>query len=65
MELLGFTLQTSGEVIIGITAILVHRALLREKKLDNFIYREITHEQVFGSVGVVLLVTGYFLQVLY
>lgn len=65
MELIGKTLQLIGEVIIGLTAIMVHRRVWKEHKIDPMVYKEMQREQVFGILGIFLLIFGYFLQVLW
>ena len=60
MEFIGHTLQTAGGVLIGLTAILVHRRVSKQHKLNDVVYRSIHREQIFGLLGIILLITGYF-----
>jgi hypothetical protein len=65
MYLLGQTLQVTGEVMIGLTAIMVHRRVWREHKIDPAVYAEMKREQIVGIVGISFLIIGFLLQVLY
>ncbi|RJR15028.1 hypothetical protein C4579_03095 [Candidatus Microgenomates bacterium] len=59
---LGLTVQTIGEVLVGLTAVIVHRRFWQEHKVNNKVYAEMYREQVFGIVGVVLIIMGYIIQ---
>lgn len=65
MEFVGKTLQVIGEVMIGITAIMVHRRVWKEHKINPLVYKEMKREQIIGVLGVILLVIGYFIQILW
>ena len=64
MEFISETLQVAGEIIIGITAIMVHRRVWKEHKINNRVYSEIKREQFIGIVGIVLLIIGYLIKIL-
>lgn len=64
MEFIGQTLQVLGEVMIGLTAIMVHRRVWKEHKINPVVYKEMQKEQIIGIAGIVLLVVGYFLQII-
>ena len=65
MELIGQTIQVIGEVMIGITAIMVHRRVWKEHKINPVVYKEMKREQIIGVFGIILLVIGYLLQILW
>lgn len=65
MYVLGETLQVAGEVMIGVTAIMVHRRVWKEHKINPIVYREMQREQTIGILGIILLVAGYILQVIF
>lgn len=65
MEFIGETLQVAGEIIIGITAIMVHRRVWKEHRIDNRVYEEMKREQFIGIIGIVLLITGYLIKILW
>lgn len=61
-QFIGFTLQVIGEVLIGLTAIMVHRRVWKEHKINPIVYKEMQREQIIGVFGIILLVIGYFMQ---
>ena len=65
MEFIGQTVQVIGEVMIGITAIMVHRRVWKEHKINPVVYKEMQREQIVGVFGIMLLVGGYFIQLLW
>lgn len=64
MEIIGLTFQVTGEVMIGVTAIMVHRRVWKEHKIDPAVYHEMKREQTIGIIGIAFLILGYILQVL-
>ncbi len=63
MHQFGFTLTTVGELLIGYSVIRVHWGIKKEHKIDKFIISEIGHEIWLAGLGMVLIVTGFFLQI--
>jgi len=64
MSTLGFTIQTIGEVMIGITILYVHHKMLREKKFDKSVLTDIRIEQWTGLIGILMIIIGYLIQVI-
>jgi len=62
MEFIGQTVQVIGEVMIGVTAIMVHRRVWKEHTINPVVYKEMQREQTIGILGVILLIVGYFIQ---
>lgn len=62
---IGFSFQILGEVMIGVTVILVHRRVRKEHKIDRTVYQEMSREQTIGILGIILLIVGYFMQILW
>ena len=62
MEFIGQTVQVIGEVMIGLTAIMVHRRVWKEHRINPVVYKEMQREQIIGVLGIVFLVGGYFMQ---
>lgn len=63
MEILGITLDVTGTILIALMALRVHHNVIREKKIDAEVFKEMKYEQYLGLGGVVFLVVGYFLQI--
>lgn len=62
MEILGFTLDVVGKLIIAYTAIAVHHRFRKEHRIDEKVFKTMRREQVMGVLGIVLIISGYFLQ---
>lgn len=62
LELLGFTLDVIGKIMVAYTAIAVHRRVWQEHKIDKVVFAVMKNEQIIGIIGIVLIVIGYFLQ---
>lgn len=62
IELIGFTLTSIGEIMIGFTAIMVHHRFRKEHKIDEMVFKEMKREQILGIIGIFLIIIGYFLQ---
>jgi hypothetical protein len=63
MEFWGLTVQTVGEVLIGSLVIHVHHKILQDRKIDEPVLKDIRLEQYVGVLGLLLIVTGYLMQV--
>ena len=60
--LLGTTLDVIGKLMIGVAVLFVHRKIVREKKIDKKVLKEINHEKWLSIVGIVLIILGYLLH---
>lgn len=61
-EIIGLTLSTIGEVLLGTMVLMVHHKLKTHKNVDDKVAKEITHEELIGRIAILLIVIGYFLQ---
>lgn len=62
MELIGFTLDVIGKVMVAYTAIMVHYRFWKEHKIDEAVFELMKRERFIGIVGIICIVIGYFLQ---
>jgi len=62
LEVIGFTLDVVGKIMIAFTALMVHHRFRKEHKVDEFVFRVMRREQVIGMVGIILIVIGFILQ---
>lgn len=62
IELLGFTLDVIGKVMVAYTAIAVHRRFWKEHKIDEAVFWVMKTEQFVGIAGIVLIIIGFLLQ---
>lgn len=63
LEFLGFTLDVIGKVMVAFTALMVHYRFRKEHKVDERVFRSMRREQVLAIIGIVLIISGYFLQI--
>lgn len=63
MELLGHTLDVIGKVLVSYTAIAVHYRFRKEHKIDEAVFKHMRREQIFGVLGIVLIILGYLLEI--
>ena len=61
----GLTISTLGKVILGITVIRVHSRLSQEHSVDDAVVDEIHKEKGLGIAGIVLMVLGYFMEMVF
>jgi len=61
-ELIGFTLETIGKLLIAYTAIIVHHRFRQEHCVDEALFSTMKKEQSLGILGIVLIVVGYTIQ---
>jgi len=59
---IGFTLDTLGEILLGVTVLKVHFHVIKEHKIDTDVLKEMRLEQVLGILAVILIIVGYLLQ---
>ena len=65
MEMIGETMQVMGEVMIGLTAIMVHHRMWKEHKIDEAVYGEMQKEQWYGFIGISLVVIGFTIRLVH
>lgn len=63
MELIGFTIETLGKIVIAYTALRVHYRFRKERKIDIRVFMTMRREQLIGIIGIILIIIGYALQV--
>ncbi|HJZ18537.1 MAG TPA: hypothetical protein VJ208_00320 [Candidatus Nanoarchaeia archaeon] len=62
LEILALTFDFIGKILVVIMAILVHRKIGKERKIDRKVKREIYLEEVLGILGIILITAGYVLK---
>lgn len=60
---LGLTIHTLGEVLVAVTALSVHHRVKHEHKIDKAVFQSMQTEQVFGVLGVLLILVGWSLEI--
>ncbi|RJR28290.1 hypothetical protein C4564_05690 [Candidatus Microgenomates bacterium] len=61
---LGFFVTTIGELLVGYSILRVHSSLAREHKIDKKVVREVNKEKVYTIAGMLLIIVGFFLQIM-
>ena len=62
VEITALTLDFIGKVLLGITALLVHRRVRKEHGIDKRVLREMRLEQSIGFLAITFIVLGYLLH---
>jgi uncharacterized membrane protein YidH (DUF202 family) len=63
MELIGFTLEILGKILIAYTALRVHFRFRKEHKIDSKVFNTMRREQIVGIIGITLIILGYIIQI--
>lgn len=64
IEFYAFTAAFLGKILLGITALLVHRKIVEEKKIDSKVIAEVHLETIIGSFAIILFMLGYILHII-
>ncbi len=62
IEFWALTSDFVGKVLIAIMALLVHRKIQKEKRIDILVMKEMHLEEFLGGLGILLIITGYLLK---
>jgi hypothetical protein len=63
LEIIAITFDFLGKILIAITALLVHRRVKRERRIDKRVLKEMRLEQGIGIIAIILIVIGYVLHI--
>jgi len=63
--ILGFIIDALGKVLLGISVILVHGIVYKERKIDIKVLREIKIEKKLSILGIILIIIGSIIQILF
>lgn len=59
----GITLGVFGKVLVVLAVLHMHHSLIREHKIDKKVILSYKQERVLTFIGLVLIVSGYLLEV--
>jgi len=64
LEIIGFTLDVLGKILIGVAVYLVHvhKRIVREGKIDKLVIKRMKKEKKMVVVGIILIIIGYLMQ---
>jgi len=63
LEFLAFTLDFVGKFLIGVTALLVHRRVRVERRIDKIVLKALKREKFLGVFGIIFITIGYALHI--
>jgi hypothetical protein len=58
----GLTLGIIGKVLLGLSVVLVHTKITKEKHIDGLVLLEMRKERKMAILGIILMVVGYVLE---
>ena len=58
------TFDFIGKLLIALTALLTHRVLIRERKIDKLVLKDMKLEVSAGILGVIFITLGYILHII-
>lgn len=62
LEIIGFTLDVIGKILLGLTVYLVHARVMREGKIDKVVTKEMQKEKWLAIFGIILIILGFLMQ---
>ena len=62
LEIIGFTLDVIGKILIGVAVYFVHKRIMKEEKIDKMVLKEIKKEKKIVVLGIILIMIGYLMQ---
>jgi hypothetical protein len=64
LEFWAFTFDLIGKLLVAATALMAHRVLIREKKIDKLVLKDLKLEVSTGVFGILFMILGYGLHIL-
>ena len=64
IEFWATTFDFVGKILIAVMAILVHRKIIKERKIDTTVLNEMHLEEIMGILGILLISLGYILHLI-
>lgn len=61
--IIGSTFDVIGKILIGITVLFVHKHVIKEHKIDKDVIKQMRKEQIFGIIGIILIIIGYLIHI--
>ncbi len=62
LSVIGFSLGVLGEILLGISVYLVHSRVIRERKIDKKVLKEMKRERSLALIAIALIIIGYLMQ---
>ncbi len=59
---IGDLLELLGGLLIAYAVLSVHTKVLKEHKIDFKVYKEMKREQILVGIGIICLISGFFIK---
>lgn len=59
-----YSLDVVGKILIGVAVLLVHRGMMKERKVDLYVIKEIKYEELLTIIGILFIISGYVIHAL-
>lgn len=63
LDLLSSTFTALGEITVAYTVISVHHLVMKERQIDDRVFKTMRKEQLIALIGVLFILTGYLIGV--
>ena len=61
--IIGATFDVIGKILIGITVLIVHGHVIKDRKITREVIKEMKYEQLLGLLGIIFIIIGYFIHI--
>lgn len=58
----GTTLTVIGEILIGLAVLNVHKHVIHEHRIDEYVLKAMRNERTTAMFGIVLIIIGYVIK---
>jgi hypothetical protein len=62
IEFWAITFDFIGKLLIALTALMTHRILIREKRIDKLVLKDMKLEVTAGVLGILFILIGFILH---
>lgn len=62
LNIIGFTLDLIGKGLLALSVYFVHNRIVKEKKVDKIVLKEMRMERNLAFIGLILMIVGYLMQ---
>jgi len=63
LKFLALTFDVSGKLLLGVMALMVHNRIIKEKRIDKKILREMKREKRVAYLAVILILVAYIIEI--
>jgi len=63
LRFLALTMDVAGKLLLGIMALMVHNRIIKEKRIDKKILREMKREKRVAYIAIILILLAYIIEI--